>query len=332
MCSLLKVVLVSVVATLCQATTPILLKEAAMDYHDKVRTRHQVPLLQWSLKLTKKAVAKCPGRIACANDTDVAACLDAPYRRGSECYNYVTGKARSSSCSIRPFADMVWRRSRRFGCARCSSMETIACLYAPAFNASTTLSNVVRPPTNYTEEALYQHNLYRLIHQAPPVEWSKELEVSAQKWVDNCEFEHSSLPYGENLGLGHSSMKSVIDAWYGEVKDYDYNKPVFSGNTGHFTQVVWINTRTIGCALGNCPGMRLWICQYHPPGNYQGQFSANVRPPINATRSSTSSTGSIASLAIIIPIIIMTIALAVIVSILVIRKRQKNTIVLSPTT
>ena len=50
--------------------------------------------------------------------------------------------------------------------------------------------------------------------------------------------------------------------------------------TGHFTAMVWRATTELGCALGSCPGQRLWVCQYNPPGNMMGAFPANVPRPV----------------------------------------------------
>ena len=52
-------------------------------------------------------------------------------------------------------------------------------------------------------------------------------------------------------------------------------------NTGHFTQVVWKSSTSIG--LGIAHGGRGTYCtaQYSPPGNYQGQFKSNVLPGRN---------------------------------------------------
>lgn len=138
------------------------------------------------------------------------------------------------------------------------------------------------------DSALIKHNEYRARHDTPPLVWSNALQASAQSWVDNCKFEHSSAAYGENLALGHPSIDAAIQAWYNELKNYNYASPGFSYNTGHFTQVIWKNSQRLGCALGNCPNMmNLWICQYDPPGNYRGQFQANVLPLARITDNNT---------------------------------------------
>lgn len=72
--------------------------------------------------------------------------------------------------------------------------------------------------------------------------------------------------------------------WGGERVKYDYNKPGFSGDTGHFTQMVWKDTTAIGCAWKQCPGSvgTLVACEYAPHGNIVGNnnqyFRDNVKP------------------------------------------------------
>jgi uncharacterized protein YkwD len=132
-----------------------------------------------------------------------------------------------------------------------------------------------------------RHNKYRTKHHAPPLKWDETLANYAQKWSNGCVFEHSQGQYGENLGLGYPNWTSVVDAWYGEVKDYNYNKPGFSMDTGHFTQVVWKGTTKIGCGVKTCnnlsKGFKLYTCSYSSYGNIVSDdnkyFIENVLKP-----------------------------------------------------
>lgn len=49
---------------------------------------------------------------------------------------------------------------------------------------------------------------------------------------------------------------------------------------GHFTQVIWTGSTKVGCgqaaSLGKKGGVYT-VCNYDPPGNYIGQFPANVK-------------------------------------------------------
>ncbi|KAF9103353.1 hypothetical protein BGX29_003445 [Mortierella sp. GBA35] len=124
------------------------------------------------------------------------------------------------------------------------------------------------------------HNKYRARHGAAPLKWNDNAANFGDNWIQQCAFRHSGGKYGENLAAGYKNFKVGIDAWYNEVSKYDYRNPGFSMATGHFTQVVWKSTKTIGCAKKYCPNSNwyIYICEYSPPGNYQGQYEKNVLP------------------------------------------------------
>jgi hypothetical protein len=78
------------------------------------------------------------------------------------------------------------------------------------------------------------------------------------------------------LILGSKATQS----WYDEIKYYDFNRPGFSGSTGHFTQVVWKGSKQLGVGIGfgNNGRTAVVVANYYPPGNYLGQFPQNVSP------------------------------------------------------
>jgi glioma pathogenesis-related protein 2 len=137
--------------------------------------------------------------------------------------------------------------------------------------------------TTFRQEALDTHNQLRAKHGAPPMKLSNALNQKAQRWAQNLarlgKLQHSGP--GENLywSTADASGNAVVQNWYDEVKDYNYNKPVFSMNTGHFTQVVWKGSGELGC--GKAKGTKGYyvVCSYNPPGNMQGAFGANVGRP-----------------------------------------------------
>ena len=119
----------------------------------------------------------------------------------------------------------------------------------------------------------------------PPLVWSATVAQSAQAWADQCNFMHSGNPYGENIYAGagsNATPQMVVDDWVGEAKDYDYaaNTCSSSGVCGHYTQVVWRKSTKLGCGMTHCtknspfPGFaawQLWVCEYDPPGNFNGE-------------------------------------------------------------
>lgn len=80
--------------------------------------------------------------------------------------------------------------------------------------------------------------------------------------------------------LFRSLGKAATDAWYNEIKFYDYEKPEFSAETGHFTQVVWKGTTKMG--VGSAKGRDgakhtlFVVAQYKVPGNVDEAFRENV--------------------------------------------------------
>lgn len=131
--------------------------------------------------------------------------------------------------------------------------------------------------------------MYREKHQVEPVTWDDTLASEAQSWANylaqNNLFEHASgLQTGENLYLSGSPLPeepcaSATQAFYGEVKDYDFSKPGFSMETGHFTQVVWKDSKKIGAAQQiRRDGRLIVVIRYSPAGNFLTAFAANVLP------------------------------------------------------
>lgn len=125
------------------------------------------------------------------------------------------------------------------------------------------------------------HNTLRSKHSAQPLKWSTNLTNFAINYANsyNCNgtLIHSHSQYGENLALGYNTT-AAIQAWYNEEKDYNYNDPVFSEKTGHFTQLVWNSSTLIGCAIKDCGDYfgEYLVCEYQDAGNVAGQFADNV--------------------------------------------------------
>lgn len=130
------------------------------------------------------------------------------------------------------------------------------------------------------------HNRYRAKHCAAALTWSPRLAEVAQRWANalrdrGCQFGHSGGNYGENLAAGTQGTLdpvAVVKMWYDEIAQYRFPDGGFSMETGHFTQVVWRGTKQVGCGRSQCKGMDIYVCEYDPPGNWEGQYRDNVRP------------------------------------------------------
>ena len=87
---------------------------------------------------------------------------------------------------------------------------------------------------------------------------------------------HSSIPgIGENLTWAagtHLTPAQVVASWVQEARSYTLstNSCAPGAVCGHYTQVVWNRTRAVGCAIAQCNGSEVWVCNYSPPGNLNG--------------------------------------------------------------
>ncbi|KIZ02968.1 Protein PRY1 [Monoraphidium neglectum] len=103
---------------------------------------------------------------------------------------------------------------------------------------------------------------------------------SQQSWSEGCVMSHSSGGYGENLAQGYRDPVTAIQAWYDEIRSYNFASGSYSSATGHFTQVVWKGSSQLGCGFApNCGSGALLTCRYSPAGNVMGAFQQNVAPP-----------------------------------------------------
>lgn len=135
----------------------------------------------------------------------------------------------------------------------------------------------------FSDRILEIHNSRRALHNVSGLVWNEKLASIAAEWNKKCLFQHSSYGYGENIALGWAGAEMAASFYDWEVCAHNYDKPTYS----HFTQVVWKNTREIGCALAPGCAKNMLTCEYYPPGNYAGQFASNVPRPIKPTNCTT---------------------------------------------
>ena len=158
-------------------------------------------------------------------------------------------------------------------------------------------------------EILAVHNMERTAVGVSPLTWKDNLAADAQTWAQHIastgQFVHDPVHtglsctgpcYGENLAgfiTGVSEPNGGQSTWVNEKSNFaggPYNSPYPPGCTplvdckvvGHYTQMVWQNTREVGCATAP-PGAgglhySVLVCRYNPPGNYPGQYPYPPKP------------------------------------------------------
>lgn len=170
-----------------------------------------------------------------------------------------------------------------------------------------------QPGTDYKSTVLYQHNIHRLNHSAPALEWDDTLAQYAENTAKGCVFAHDMNQgnggYGQNLASWGASgdisgkqietaAAGITDQWYNdEMMNWSFygsdNPPAGSDlhAWGHFTQVVWKSSTKLGCATVQCDAgtvlsLPSWytVCNYNPPGNFGGEYGKNVLEPLGQAR------------------------------------------------
>lgn len=130
------------------------------------------------------------------------------------------------------------------------------------------------------QEVLDSHNKVRLQRGIPPLRWSSSLAALAQEWAAHLssigELEHDrSRRVGQNLfSSSQDGMPPsfVVGQWAAESKDYDERRFKCSPGAvcGHFTQIIWKDTKEVGCGVARGERGEFWVCYYAPPGNFVG--------------------------------------------------------------
>lgn len=163
----------------------------------------------------------------------------------------------------------------------CFSLSFFLLLFTNTGRCQTT--RILNKDSLFISAVLAQHNTYRTELELPALTWSSELAQDALIWakqlakIDNGQHDKSIVgKEGENLWWGTADVFSYTDmvkAWGNEKSAFHYG--IFpdcgKGMIGHYTQIVWKNTQTVGCALASNGKTDYLVCRYSPAGNVIGQ-------------------------------------------------------------
>ena len=204
-----------------------------------------------------------------------------------------------------PFAQLVWKKTKLIGVGFSKDEKGgtyIVANFYPAGNVTDQYHVNVFPPkgdrtkkkkdganefSQFDLEALEAHNKYREKHHSPPLTLNKDLCKIAQAYAEKL-LQNNSLSYsfgnykgndmGENIFMCQGSEATgtmATDDWYNEVKSHNFKKD-FQKGTGHFTQIIWKDTKEVGFGIANRGNTYYVVANYYPPGNFLGQYSKNV--------------------------------------------------------
>ena len=139
------------------------------------------------------------------------------------------------------------------------------------------------------ERLLAAHNLERAKLGLAPLSWSEDLAQGAQDWARHLsitgQFKHSpnrpgAALQGENIWGGTAKAftpEDMVAYWIAEKRHFKagtFPNNSLTGNpqdVSHYTQVVWQETREVGCGLAYADGEEVLVCRYTQPGNIVGE-------------------------------------------------------------
>jgi len=141
----------------------------------------------------------------------------------------------------------------------------------------------------FRKESLMVHNQYRKKHRVSDLVSNQELDLISQRYAQKIassgNFKHSDCMFkndhmGENIymQMGRKMTgKLAVDSWYSEIKNCNFNDPESCSGVGHFTQLVWKDSKQlgIGCAKSS-DGAYYVVANYYPAGNWGGEYKRNV--------------------------------------------------------
>jgi hypothetical protein len=163
-----------------------------------------------------------------------------------------------------------------------------AVLAAIALLAPITLSagDFAAPDSDFAVRVLAAHNSERTRMGVQPLRWSAQLSQEAQSWAHSLasrgalEHARSRDDTGENLWMGSAnwfSPEQMVGDFVSERSAFRPGRFPNVSNTGnwadvgHYTQVIWPETRAVGCAVAHSGHQEVLVCRYWPAGNVYGE-------------------------------------------------------------
>lgn len=145
-----------------------------------------------------------------------------------------------------------------------------------------------QPAASDVARLLTGHNAERARLGLPALKWNAALASDAREWArvlaSRGELEHASPAqrkgHGENLWMGTAgawNAEGMVQMFLDERRYFRAAAfPYVSltgewSDVGHYSQIVWRDTKEVGCALDRAKGLDVLVCRYYPAGNVLGQ-------------------------------------------------------------
>ena len=144
-----------------------------------------------------------------------------------------------------------------------------------------------QPPPGGAERLLAVHNMERTRLGLPPLSWNASLARDAADYAKRLltrgRLEHASRQdrkgHGENLWMGAAGVwngEAMVGMFLDERRNFraaafpDVSSTGNWADVGHYTQMVWRDTKEVGCAIETGRGADVLVCRYFPAGNVMG--------------------------------------------------------------
>lgn len=139
------------------------------------------------------------------------------------------------------------------------------------------------------------HNRERAQFGSAPLRWNAQLADDARIWAELLARENAMhhSPIGRRGGAGENLWMGTAGRFGpGEmIASFASEKAFFTPGTfprvsttgnwadvGHYTQIVWAETRELGCASARGSRFEVLVCRYWPAGNVIGTRIIPQRP------------------------------------------------------
>ncbi|WP_375291315.1 CAP domain-containing protein [Qipengyuania sp.] len=145
-----------------------------------------------------------------------------------------------------------------------------------------------QPEASPQERLLALHNSERQSLGLPALTWNSQLARDAQGWASQLlkrgALQHATPSdrkgHGENLWMGTAGawdVAGMVEMFLEErryFREAAFPDVSLTGNwtdVGHYSQIIWRETREVGCAIDSGNGMDVLVCRYYPAGNVFGR-------------------------------------------------------------